>query len=117
MNAFLKAAVAAINRNGRVINFTQIERVVDKIQGTVVEQKTTYPVKMYPKHIRASQYNFPDLIGKNVITFYLANYELGFTPKVNDTVEFDSKIFTVRYFDFHEAHGQNCLYRITGATG
>lgn len=117
MNPFLKAAVAAVNRNGRMMTFVQIERVVDKIKGTTVEVTTEHQVKMYPKSVKVNQYNFPDLIGKDVITFYLPNHGLSFKPKVNDTILMDGKKYTVRQWDFHEAQGVNCLYRITGATG
>lgn len=117
MNLFKKAAIDAVNRNGRILTYTEITRTVDKITGKVIENKVDFPVKMYPRSVKATQYNFPDLIGKEVITFYLAVNSLPFTPKMNDVITKDGKIFTIRFYDFHEAHGENCLYKITGATG
>lgn len=115
MNPFMKAAIAAVKRNGRVIPYTVIERVVDKVTGKVIEVKTVKNPTMYPKSVKVNQFNYPDLIGKDVVIFYLANSELDFTPKVNDTISLNGKTFVVRSYDFHEAHGENCLYRITGA--
>lgn len=115
MNPFMKASIAAVKRNGRPIVYTSIETVVDKITGSVVQVKTPRTLIMYPKSVKVNQFNFPDLIGKDVVIFYLVNYNLDFTPKVNDTISLNGKTFTVRSYDFHEAHGENCLYRITGA--
>ena len=117
MNPFKRAAIAAVKRNGRDLTYTSIERIVDKINGTVTEVNTDRVLRIYPKSIRASQYNFPDLVGKEVVTFYLAVDGLGFKPKVNDTILLNGEVFTIRYYDFHEAAGENCLYRLTGATG
>lgn len=114
MNPFMKAAVNAVKRNGKDLVYTSIEKVVDKINGTVVETKVDRTLRIYPKSVKVNQYNYPDLIGKDVITFYLANYNLGFAPKVNDVINYNNKKYAIRSYDFHEAHGENCLYRITG---
>jgi len=116
MNPFLRSSKMFVARHGKSIPYVTIERVIDKITGKVTEVKTTHSPIMYPKSVKVNQYNYPDLIGKDVIIFYLANDEaLGFTPKVNDTILFNGKSFVVRSYDFHEALGINCLYRITGA--
>ena len=117
MNPFKKAAIDAVKRNGRDMPYTSITRTVDKILGTVVETKVDYTIRCYPRSVKASQYSFPDLIGKEVVTFYLAVDGLPFQPKVNDTIKLDGKVFTIRHYDFHEAHGENCLFKLTGATG
>ena len=117
MNPFLSSAVRLIKLHGKVIPYTSITRTIDKVLGTVVETKTTYNWVMYPKSVKVNQYNYPDLVGKNVIIFYLANNALAVTPKVNDTITFNGQTFVVRSLDFHEARGENCVYRITGATG
>lgn len=115
MNPFLRSSKMFVARHGKVIPYVTIERTVDKITGKVIETKVTHSPTMYPKSVKVNQYNYPDLIGKDVIIFYLANDGLGFTPKVNDTIVFNGKNYVVRSYDFHEAMGINCLYRITGA--
>ena len=116
MNPFMKAAINAVNRNGRNLSYFNISTVVDKIKGTVSAVKTEKVLKIYPKSVKVTQYNYPDLIGKSVIVFYLANFNLGFTPKPNDEISYNGKIYIIRSYDFHEAHGENCLYRLTGVS-
>ena len=116
MNQFLAASIRAVNRHGKMMTYKSISRVVDKITGKVITSTVAHSVKMYPKSVVVNQYNYPDLIGKSVVIFYLVNQDLGFTPVVNDTITIDGRVFTVRSYDFHEALGMNCLYRITGAS-
>lgn len=115
MNQFMKASERLIHRHGRPIVYTQIQKVVDKIQGTVVQTKTNHTVRMYPKSVKVSQYNYPDLIGKSVVIFYVVVKDVSFTPAMNDSITLDGKVYTVRSYDSHEALGENCVYRITGA--
>lgn len=115
-NQFLASSKFFVARHGKPMPYTSIERVVDKVSGKVIEVKTEFTPIMYPKSVKVNQYNYPDLIGKDVIIFYLAADPLnGFIPKVNDTILFNGKKFIVRSYDSHEALGVNCLYRITGA--
>ncbi len=116
MNPFMKASVTLIHRHGRPLKYTTIRNVVDKIQGTTVQTKEDFMLTMYPKSVKVNQMNYPDLIGKSVVIFYLVAQDITFTPAMNDTIVLNGKTYTVRSYDFHEALGENCVYRITGAT-
>ena len=55
MNKFLKATISAINRNGVEMTYTSSDRVIDEIEGTVINTTTDHTLKIYPKHTQASQ--------------------------------------------------------------
>ncbi len=117
MDAFLRASVDAINRNGVNTTYTANTRVVNEIEGTVTNTAVTHVVKMYPKQIQANQYNYPTLVGKEVIKFYLANNALSFTVKVSDSITYGGVVYRIQSFQEHVAHGQVCLYRIIAVKG
>ena len=117
MNKFLKATISAINRNGVEMTYTSSDRVVDEIEGTVVNTTTDHILKIYPKHTQASQYNMPLLIGKEVIVFYIANDSLPFTVKVSDSITYNGDTYRINSYQEHLAAGLICLYKVVGVKG
>ena len=117
MNRFLKSATAAINRNGVEMTYTSTSRVVNEIEGTVVNTTTNHNLKIYPKHTQASQYNHPTLIGKEIIVFYIANNNLPFTIKVSDSITFNGDTYRVNSYQKHVAAGEVCLFKVLGVKG
>lgn len=117
MNKFLKATISAINRNGVEMTYTSNARVVDEIEGTVINTTTDHTLKIYPKHTQASQYNMPLLIGKEVIVFYIANDSLPFTVKVSDSITYNGDTYRINSYQEHLAAGLICLYKAVGVKG
>lgn len=117
MNQFLAASIRLIARHGVTVSYKTIARTVDEIEGTVVEVPTTYSVVMFPKQIQANQYNYPTLVGKEVVMFYLANPPNNFTVKLNDTITYKGIVYKVQSYQEHMAKGQICLYRILSVKG
>ena len=118
MNKFLSATAQQINLHGASVAYTS--KGVQTYNPTTSKSTSTdldYTVKMYPKHIRANQYNYPDLIGKDVVMFYLANNGLGFVPKIGDYITYNSSKYQVNSFQSHAALGSICLYRIVAVKG
>jgi hypothetical protein len=116
-NTFLQATIKAINRNGVDLKYKSSERVIDEIEGTVTNSVVEYTCRIYPKQIQANQYNFPTLVGKEVVMFYLANSNLGFQVKVSDNIEYKGNLYRINSYQEHIAKGQVCLYRILGVKG
>lgn len=116
-NQFLRATKEAIQRNGVSINYKKVGvQAYDPSTGSVTSTDTQYTVMSYPKHIRASQWHFPDLIGKEAIQFYIAGDQL-FTPELKDSISFDSVDYRVESIQKHFAAGMVCLYRIVAVKG
>ena len=113
MNQFLTSTLYFITKHGVDILY--------KSKGVAVYNPTTqkststdasHAIKSYPKHIRATQFNFPSLVGKSVVMFYVANSGLTFTPKVSDEIVYDGAVYKVTSLQSHAALGEICLYKI-----
>ena len=112
-NDFLNAAKRAIARNARSFTYKRIVTgAVDLNTGGVTNAVTDVPVSMYKRQIRASQFNFPNLIGKDIAEFYLIATDISFIPKVKDKVVDGAKTYTIETYQQHEAHGQIILYKM-----
>lgn len=112
-NQFLNSTVRMIGTHGINLAYKSITTGSYNIEtASVTNTETSYTLKMYPKHIKCSAYNYPDYIGKDVVMFYLANNSLGFTPAVQDTVIYQNKTYKVESIQSHFALGQVILYRL-----
>ena len=113
MNKYLKVALQQINQHGQSCTYTAvIEGSYNVETGSAVNTESTYAVKMYRKHIRATQYNYPNLVNKDAVLFYLVNYNLDFTPAVRDKITLGSDTYTIDSIQSHSAEGAVVLYRI-----
>lgn len=79
--------------------------------------KTNYTKKLFPKQVVANNYNYPTLIGKEIVLFYLSNDSLGFTPKINDEITYKSKVFKVSSLYEYVANGAIVMYELLGVRG
>ena len=113
MNKYLRAALQQINLHGQVCSYAVVqEGAYDVETGSNSNTETSYSVKMYKKHIRATQYNYPNLVGRDVAMFYLVNYNLAFTPAVRDKITLGFDTYTVDSIQSHAAEGAVVLFRI-----
>lgn len=113
MNRFLQATINAINTHGSAYTYTSVGAGVYNIEtGTATSTDTTYNMVMYKKHLKATQYNYPSLVGKDTAMFYLANNLLAFTPKANDKIIDGVNTYVVDSFYEHRALGEIALIKI-----
>ena len=118
MDKYLSIILRAINQHGKTCSYTVVTEGLYNIEtGSTSNTETSYSIKMYKKHIRATQYNFPSLIGKDSALFYLANNALTFTPRPKDKITVDSVTYTVDSIMEHSADGLIILYKIMTVKG
>lgn len=112
--SFLSATQSAIARHGLSLTYSKTSQngVYNVETGMISTTTTTYTIKTYPKQIIANTYNYPTLIGKEVVMFYLANVGLTFTPELNDVVQYKGADYTVLSYQEHLANGSIILFRI-----
>lgn len=118
MNAFLQSSIKLISRSG--VDVTFISTGVSTYNVETGKNQTIdsqFTVKSYPKQIVATQYFYPDLIGKDSILFYLANNQLGFVPKAGDSILYKSMKYRVQSIQETVAHGDIVLYRLLTVKG
>lgn len=89
--------------------------VYDVETSSVANTEVSKTLMMYPKHIIANQYHFPSLIGKEVITFHVTSTDLGYEPKVNDLISYNSKTYKVNSWQAVNLGSDYKLYKITSS--
>ena len=117
MNQFVKASASALLRHGVDITYKVVSNgTYNPSTGAVTNTETSNTYKTYPKHIKFSTFNHPDLIGKEGILFYFTP-ATGFTPKLTDIVVYNSENYVVQNIQSHFANGEIALYRILTIKG
>lgn len=107
----------ALQRHGMDLPYSTITRTVDSIEGTVTEVPTSVTLRIYPEPLQVNQYNFPTLVGKTVVQFYLAADALTFTPKPSDEITYLGDVYRINSFQSFTAHGKTILYKLIGVKG
>lgn len=107
----------ALQRHGMDLVYRTIVRVVDPIAASVTETPTDYTLRIYPRPMQATQYNYPTLVGKQTVMFYIAADSLAFLPKPSDSITYLGDSYRVNSFQAHTAHGKTILYKIIGVRG
>ena len=118
MNQFLIATKSFIDTNGISCTYTAVQEGTYNVEtGSTTNTETAYTVKMYKKHLKANQYNYPNLVGKDTAMFYLVNDSLAFTPAVRDKITFSGVTYNIDSIQEHSALGAVILYRIVAVKG
>ncbi len=117
MDWSVRSTKRALDRHGQSLPYSTITRTVDDILGTVTETATNVTLKIYPEPVQANQYNFPTLVGKTVVQFYLAADGLAFAPKVSDEITYQGEVYRINSYQAFTAHGKTILYKLLGVKG
>jgi hypothetical protein len=111
MNPFLKASIRGINKHGIAASYIEVAQgVFDPETLGVVNTETTRAVTVFQSSIKVNQYNYPNLVGKEVCMFYLANNSLVFNPKVRDKITYSGSTYTIENLERHTANGEVVLF-------
>ena len=117
MNQFAKASIGAITRNGTSVTYKTVSTgSYNPATGVVTSTETSITLKAYPKHIKFTAFNHPDLIGKEGVLFYFTA-ENSFVPKLSDIVVYNSGEYIVQSIQSHFAQGEVILYRVLTIKG
>lgn len=118
MDRYLSITLKAINQHGKTCTYSVVTESSYNIEtGSTTNTQTAYTVKMYKKHIRANQYNYPNMIGRDSALFYLVNNDLSFVPSPKDKITIGSITYTVDSVTEHSADGLVILYKILTVKG
>lgn len=118
MDRFLAITLRAINQHGKNCTYSVVTEGAYNVEtGSTTNTETAYTIKMYKKHVRATQYNYPNMIGKDSALFYLVNNSLTFTPAPRDKITFDGVIYTIESVMEHAADSSVILYKLLAVKG
>ncbi len=117
-NQFLQSTVKLIDLHGQQMTYVAVTEGTYNIEtGSTTNTDTNYTVKMYKRHIRANQYNYPSLIGQDAALFYLANNKLTFIPAIRDKIMVDLNTYTIDSITEHRANGIIVMYKLLAVRG
>jgi len=117
-NEYLRSSVYHVNKHGKLTDYKVVTEGTYNVEtGTTTNTETTFNLKIYKKHFKANQYNYPNLVGKDLAMFYIANHNIGFTPKIRDKIIYDSDEYLIDSIQEHSALGVVCLYRVIAVKG
>jgi len=118
MSPFLQAAKELIYPNGIEVVFKKvIEGVYDPNTSSVVNTETSTTIKSFPKNIKATVYNYPNLVGKEVMEFLVVATDLTSKPDTQDKIVKGSDTFLVERVRENYADGQVIIYQLLGVKG
>lgn len=113
MSAFLQAVKDSVYTHGVDITFvTVIEGEYSTETGSVVNTEVNTTVKAYPKNVKVSQYNLPNLIGKTVTEFLIVPSDLTVKPNPQDKVIRGGTTYTVDSVREHIAMGELVMLKV-----
>lgn len=118
MNKFLQATNNAVNKHGTNCNYIKVlQGVYDVNTGSVVNTETVVAIKVYKKHIKATQFSYPNLIGKDLALFYIPANSLLAVPEPGDRLISNSIAYTIDSYQEHCANGEIVLYKVIATMG
>lgn len=118
MSEYIRVARTAISTHGRLMTFKSVsEPAYDVETGTTTASETSYSVTGYRKHIKASQYNYPNLIGKDAAMFYFVTSDLAVKPKAQDIITDNGADYKVESTQEHEANGVSIIIKVIAVKG
>jgi hypothetical protein len=112
MNRFVISTNRMIDSFGADVMFKHVTiGSFDYDTGSVSSSEVSLTAKAYKRHIDASQYNYPNLVGKDIAEFYAKASVFSSKPSVNDKIVSGTDTYTVQRVSEHGAYGQVILYR------
>ena len=113
MNKFLVNTKKHISRHGVSIDFVQVQEGTYDIEtSSVINTETVTQIKAYPVAVQVSQYNFPNLIGREVIKFLIAGDALTVKPSPMDKIIYNGSSYSVVEQQDYTALGEVCLQHL-----
>lgn len=117
-NYFLELTKSELLKHGKKATYVRVTNGTYNVEtGKKENTETSYSIQIYKKSMKVNQYNYPNLIGKDVCLFYVASDSLSFLPNVRDSVIFDGVRYSIDSYVEHAALGQVVLYKIIGYKG
>lgn len=113
MNLFVISTRRMIDQYGANITYSSVSDPAYNYEtGRATATASNKVFKAYKRHIVANQYNYPNLIGKDIAEFYVYAASFDSTPKINDKIVQGGETYTVQRFGEHGAYGQVILYKL-----
>lgn len=115
---FIQEAKRLIYPNGISVILSSVTTGAYNVEtGSVSSTSSDTTLIGFPKQVKVSQYNYPDLIGKTVLEFLFVATDLPTSPKPLDKLTAASIVYTVERVSEHYGEGQKVLYKVLVSKG
>jgi len=115
---FIRSAKELIYPNGVSIEYAAVTTGVYNVEtGTTANTEVLTTLVAFPKTVKVSQWNYPNLVNKVVEEFLIVGTDLATAPKPQDKITRDSAVYTVDSVREHVAGGQVVIYKVLAYKG
>lgn len=102
-----------IGKHGVDVEYVAVsEGGYDVETGTTTNTRVSTTIRSYPKRLNITQFNYPNLVGRQAIEFLMVGGVLTNPPNVNDKIVYDSVEYNVESFVSIVAYGKVKLLKI-----
>ncbi len=117
-NPFIISAKRLIYRQGTSIAYVNVSTgVYDVETGTTSNAEVITNVTAFPKRVKVNNYNYPNLVGKEVIEFLVVCEDIPSSPKTSDKINYKDSVYTVESYIEVMARGDLVIYKIIASKG
>lgn len=117
-NLFIQSAKRLIYPHGVSLVITSVSEAVYNIEtGTATSTETSKTVIAFPKTVKVSSYNYPNLIGKSLTEFLVVATDLTSAPRPLDRLTMGTEVLTVDSVSEHVAGGSVVIYKVLAVKG
>lgn len=117
-NPFNKSVIRQITRHGIDVTYVTVtEGTYNSDTGSVTNSETETSIKSYPKSLVANQWNFPNLIGKQLTEWLVIASNLSSKPNPQDKIKVGSEVHSVVSVKEVVARNEVVMYMITTVKG
>lgn len=118
MISYLQSSKELIYLQGVQVTYTSVsEGVYNPSTGSVSNTEFSKSVKAFPKKVKTSAYNYPNLVGKVVTEFLILATDLDTPPGLQDRVTLGTAEYSVSDVSEHYGEGVLVLYKVLGVKG
>jgi len=117
-NPFITSAKRLIYRQGTSIDYINVTTGTYNVEtGTVGNTEVTTTVTAFPKRVKVNNFNYPNLIGKEVLEFLVVCEDLPSSPRTSDKISYKGNTYTVESYVEAMARGELVIYKIIASKG
>jgi len=115
---FIRSAKQLIYPNGVSIVYSAVTTGAYNVEtGTAANTEVQTTLIAFPKVVKVSQWNYPNLVNKTVEEFLIVGTDLATAPKPQDKLTRDSVVYTVDSIREHVAGGEVVIYKVLAYKG
>jgi hypothetical protein len=117
-NPFITSAKRLIYRQGTGIDYVNVTTGVYNVEtGTVGNAEVTTTVIAFPKRVKVNNFNYPNLVGKEVLEFLVVCKDLPSSPRTSDKIKYKGNTYAVESYNEVMARGELVIYKIIASKG